>query len=74
MEDEEIDLFENHDDLPQEVKDVMEKHGATWEDKEPYKACRDLIKDLEKIGYTCEYGLDGVPQGLKKINLEESGK
>jgi hypothetical protein len=62
-----IDMFEHLDQLPQEVLDVLEKHSNTWEDKDGYQACRDLVAELETIGYTCEYYLDAEPFNLRKI-------
>jgi hypothetical protein len=60
----EIDLFENPVSLPQEVQNVLED----FSDIEDYEGCQELIEALELIGYTCEYGLDAVPYGLRKID------
>jgi len=70
----EIDMFEHIEDLPKDVQKVLKKHEKTWDKKDGYKACRDLVEDLEKVGYTCEYYLDAEPFNLHKINLEESEK
>jgi len=64
MEDE-IDLFEHYETLPQEVQDVIMKH---CNGDNSYEICRALIADLEPLGYTCDYGLSGEPYDLKKIN------
>lgn len=61
----EIDLFEQYETLPQEVQDVLEAFGEV----EGYEGCRALIDALEPLGYTCEYGLDACPYNLTKINL-----
>jgi hypothetical protein len=61
---EEIDLFEQYETLPQEVQDVLMKY---CDGDNSYKKCRALIKALKPHGYTCEYGLDGQPYGLKQI-------
>jgi hypothetical protein len=60
----EIDLFEHYEDLPQEVQDVIDKHG----EPNGYEGCKKLIADLELIGYTCDYDLSATPYGLRKIN------
>ena len=60
----EIDLFEHYETLPIEVREVLEKHSN---DDNTYENCEELIIDLEKVGYTCDYGLDGVPFDLRKI-------
>lgn len=59
----EIDLFEQYETLPQDVQDVLESFGEV----EGYEGCRALIDALELIGYTCDYGLDACPYGLRKI-------
>jgi hypothetical protein len=59
-----IDLFEHYETLPKKVQKVLEKHQN---DDNEYENCEELIKDLNKVGYTCDYGLDGVPYDLKKI-------
>lgn len=61
---EEIDLFEQYETLPQEVQDILLEHGEC----EGYKGCDALIKALEAVGYTCDYGLDACPYDLRKIN------
>ena len=61
------DLFEHYKELPQEVKDIIDK----YEDKHfnfTYDECNQLVKELETVGYTCEYGLDATPYGLCKID------
>lgn len=60
----EIDLFEDYESLPQDVQDVLEAFGEV----EGYEGCRALIDALEPLGYTCEYGLDACPYNLTKIN------
>ena len=60
----EIDLFEHYETLPIEVREVLEKHNN---DDNTYENCRKLVEDLEKVGYTCDYYLDGIPYDLKKI-------
>ena len=63
----EKDLFETLDLIPQEVRNIIEKYEEAGAD---YKMCQNLIKELEQVGYTCEFGLDGVPYNLKKIDKE----
>lgn len=62
-----IDLFENPDDLPKEVQDILNEFA---EMSNTYETCAFLVIELEKVGYTCNYGLDAVPYNLTKINLE----
>lgn len=58
-----VDLFEHYDLLPESVQAVLNKHG----DVQSYEECEALIRDLEAVGYTCDYGLDGSCYDLKKI-------
>jgi len=64
VDEESEDLFEDYDNLPQEVKDVM----ATWDDSgDEYHECGRIEKELEAIGYSVEWGLDGQLFNLKKV-------
>jgi len=62
---ESIDLFEQYDTLPQEVKDIINEFNE--KDGDGYENCAELVKRLEAVGYTCEYYLDAEPFNLKKI-------
>jgi uncharacterized protein (UPF0254 family) len=64
--DEGVDLFEDYDDIPENVQKVLDKHSDAFEN-EDYKGLEKAKKDLEKIGYTFEYGLDGTAYDLRKI-------
>jgi len=63
MEDTE-DLFEHYELLPIEVQYLL---GHWAEADNTYENCESLISDLNKLGYTCEYGLDAEPYNLQKI-------
>lgn len=62
--DEEIDLFECMAMLPPEMKEILE---AYEEEGDLYERCAELLAKVEPLGYTFEYGLDGIPFGLTKI-------
>jgi uncharacterized protein (UPF0254 family) len=64
--DEGVDLFEDYDNIPEKVQKVLDKHSDAFEN-EDYKGLEKAKKDLEKIGYTFEYGLDGTAYDLRKI-------
>jgi hypothetical protein len=59
------DLFETPEVLPNEVQDIIMCHAIDF--PETYEACHALQLELESVGYTCDYGLDGVPFGLRKM-------
>lgn len=48
---------EQYDNAPQEVKDILDTFN---EEKDSYKECERIIEELNKIGYTADYYLDGV--------------
>lgn len=58
------DLFEHYTELPIEVQQVLDNYSEI----ETYEDCERLIKELNSIGYTCDYSLDAVPFGLQKMN------
>lgn len=62
--DEEIDLFQSIESLPVEVQEILERYD---EEGDLYELCRNLLAELEPLGYTFEYGLDGIPFNLQKI-------
>ena len=64
---EEIDLFEDFDNLPSDVQAVIMKFDASEQD---YNTCQELVEALEEVGYTCEYGLTAVPYNLRKIKKD----
>ncbi len=69
-EENEVDLFEEYDTLPKKVQKVLAKYSN---DEPTYKSNEKLLKELKPLGYTFEYGLDGMPYGLKKIEMKKGG-
>jgi hypothetical protein len=59
-----VDLFEHPELLPNDVLVILEKYENMDED---YKICEQLIAELNTVGYTCDYDLDGIPYDLKKL-------
>ena len=81
--DTQIDYFEilaDYDTLSakqrNELKEVYELINAPdmlWSDTiqkgdASYKGCAALVEALEQIGWTCDYGLDGMPIDLQPMN------
>ena len=62
--DNEIDLFDNIESLPEEVYRTIMWHSN---DDATYYNCEELKQKLEEFSYTFEYGLDGIPYNLIKI-------
>lgn len=61
------DLFKDYENIPSELMAVLEKYN-TSESSLSYEECEAMLKDVNAVGYTFEYGLDGVPFNLHKIN------
>lgn len=59
-----IDLFEFFDTLPEPVQDAINEAGEMGD----YDQCAALKTRLNALGFDFEYGLDGVPYDLHKIN------
>jgi ribosomal protein S17E len=64
-----IDLFEDYNDIPPKVQKVLDKYQEDIEDGD-YKGLEKALKELEKIGYTFEYGLDGIAYDLRPIGTQ----
>jgi hypothetical protein len=61
-----VDLFEDYDNIPDNVKEILEKYQESFEDGE-YRGLGMANDELNKIGYTFEYYLDGQAYDLRKI-------
>ena len=56
---------EEYEELPQPIKNIVD----SWDDsKELYSECVRIQKELEKKGWTCDYGLDGMVYDVEKLN------
>lgn len=64
MDDEGVDLFEDYEDQPEEVSAILSNYELEDND---YDILEQLLAELEEVGYTFEYGLDGEPYDLRKI-------
>lgn len=62
---EDLDLFEDIEALPLDVQKVINNFCS--DDHLDYDEIKEFLKQMEKLGYTFEYQLDGIPFNLKKI-------
>jgi hypothetical protein len=64
-----VDLFEHQELVPSHIQGIISKYDEQAEESGPnlYLLCQHLIEELEQNGYTADYGLDGIPFGLKKL-------
>jgi len=62
------DLFETPEMIPVAIQDIMD---SADENKDPYKECQRMLEEVNKLGYTFEYGLDGEPHSLSIMEGED---
>lgn len=62
---EETDLFSTPELLPETMQEVLDKYEAIG--YFTYSIIRDMLYEVNQLGYTFEYGLDAVPYDLRKI-------
>lgn len=65
------DLFQAQDTLPENIRAIIDYHTTLIEnnDGDATLLCREFLADIESHGYTFDYGLDGVPYDLQRIDL-----
>jgi hypothetical protein len=59
-----MDLFEHYDQQPPELAKILEKYLDLGGE---YIEVNSMLRECEAIGYTFDFGLDGVPINLRKI-------
>lgn len=64
-----IDLFEDYKNIPPKVQRILDKYSQGIEDGD-YNDLGDAKNELEEIGYTFDYYLDGVPYDLRPIGTK----
>lgn len=67
---ENTDLFDDIAALPSGVQSLIARYESLWEDQDPYLCCREMLAEMQALGYTFEYGLDGEPFGLMQMDME----
>jgi hypothetical protein len=68
----ETDYFEEYDELPDNVKGLIDQHFSSDDGEYDYKQLQNIQKDFEKEGWTFDFGLDGSPYELKPKVKNES--
>lgn len=58
-----VDLFESYELQPKALKKIVDKYGEFF----TYHECKEFLKEVEAIGFTFDYGLDGEPFELRAI-------
>jgi hypothetical protein len=62
------DLFFDEQKMPKEVAALIDAYADNYDDND-YMDTHKLHDNIEKLGYTFEYGLDNQPYGLRKIGI-----
>lgn len=65
-ENEGVDLFEDYENIPAPVQEILDRHQEAFEDGS-YNGLAIALSELNEIGYTFDYYLDGVAYDLRKI-------
>ncbi len=64
-----VDLFENYETLPKKVRDTIDFYMEKYQDGDyTYEDSKRFLKEMQKQGYTFEYGLDNEPYDLRKMS------
>lgn len=68
-----IDLFQDYDNIPANVQKVLNKYAEKYDDdfsEMDYNDMSKMKKDIEKLGYTFDSGLDNEPYGLRPVGVK----
>lgn len=57
------DLFETPELIPDEIINILNQLN----DNNTYIVCEQVLKQIEPLGFTFEYGLDAEPYNLRRI-------
>lgn len=64
----EIDLFEDYENMPENLSVIVEKYAEIDEMGEmDYAQTKNFLNEVQAIGYTFDYGLDNQPYDLRKM-------
>jgi len=63
-----VDLFEDYQKIPPNVQKILDYYSESFEDGS-YEGLTKAHKELDKIGYTFEFYLDGQAYGLRRSNV-----
>lgn len=58
--------MEEYDNLPAKIKAILDTHD---ENKCMYKEAERILKELNKVGWTCDYGLCGEIFDIKPMKV-----
>jgi len=60
-------LFENYKKQPKKLSEIVDKYLPIYDEgMADYNTTEKFLKEVEKIGFTFDYGLCGEPFNLRK--------
>jgi len=68
-----IDLFEDYENIPKQVQDILDKYSKKFGDdlgNMDYKDMAEMHDEVYAVGYTFESGLDNQPYDLRPIGTK----
>ena len=66
-----LDLFENYEMMPKNLKKIVDKYSRKYESGNmDYRDTEKFLKEVEAIGYTFDYYLDNEPYGLRPVGVK----
>jgi hypothetical protein len=64
------DLFETPNKIPKKVSEILDRYWEEKGDDMDYEDTGNMLKEVEAVGYTFDYGLDNEPMGLRPIGVD----
>ena len=64
-----VDLFEDYEKIPKNVKTVLDKYSKDF-DEENYSGIKKAHTEIEKLGYTFEFYIDGSVFALRPKSVK----
>ena len=66
-----VDLFEDYENIPANVQSVLDEYAEDFEDGN-YQGIQNAKDEIEQLGYTFDFYIDGSAYGLRPIGVELS--
>jgi len=61
------DLFETPELFPRELEAVFNRYAEDLEHGDPYVVLKEILAEVETLGYTFDYDLSGTAYDLREI-------
>jgi len=64
-----VDLFEDYENIPENVQGVLDDYTEDFEDGN-YEGMQNAKEEIEQLGYTFDFYVDGSAYGLRPVGVE----